>query len=72
MIITENKVEVQCRKEDEQIVRSELPAAVKLYLDFIKSSTGVLPKVVVQLSNDWLPPGPVKGSKASSWYDVIM
>jgi len=66
MIITENKVEVQCRKEDETIVKNELKSAVKLYTDFIKDATGVLPKVTVHLSNDWLPPAPVKGVKGVS------
>jgi len=66
MIITENKVDVQCRKEDESIVRAQLPAAVKLYTDFIKDNTGVTPVVKVALSNEWLAPGPVKGTKAVS------
>lgn len=66
MIITENKVDVQCRKEDVDIVRAQLPSAVKLYTDFIKDNTGVLPRVQVQLSNDFLAPGPVKGQKSVS------
>jgi V-type H+-transporting ATPase subunit E len=64
MIITENVVDVQCRKEDEKIVRNELNAAKKLYVDFIREQTSVTPKLEVRMSNEWLPPGPVKGSKA--------
>jgi len=66
MIITENKVTIQCRQEDEKIVQAELPAAYKLYLDFIREQTGITPKVVVQLSKDWLPPGPKTGETGVS------
>jgi len=66
MIITEAKVTVQCRQEDEKIVQAELPAAYKLYLDFIREQTGITPKVVVQLSKDWLPPGPKPGETGLS------
>jgi len=66
MIITENKVTIQCRQEDERIVQAELPAAYKLYLEFIREQTGITPKVVVQLSKDWLPPGPKTGESGQS------
>jgi len=66
MIITENKVLVQCRKEDLSVVKAQLPAAIKLYQDFIKQSTGITPISDVQISNEHLAAGPVKGKKGVS------
>jgi len=66
MIITENKVIVQCRKEDLALVKAQMPAAIKLYQDFIAENTSVVPKVSVDISNDFLPPAPQKGKKGLS------
>jgi len=66
MIITENKVIVQFRQEDEKIVQAELPAALKLYKEYVREQTGVTPKVDVQMSKDYLPPGPKTGETALS------
>jgi V-type H+-transporting ATPase subunit E len=66
MIITENKVTIQCRKEDLAVVKAQLPAAIKLYQEFIKASTGITPISDVQISNDHLPSGPQKGKKSVS------
>jgi len=66
MIITENIVDIQCRKEDANIVQNEIQNGVKLYVDFIQEQTGITPQVKLRLSNDWLSPAPVKGSKALS------
>jgi len=66
MTITENKIILQCRKEDLNIVKGQLDAAIKLYQDFIKDNTGIVPKCSVDISNDFLPSGAVKGKKQLS------
>jgi len=55
-----------CRKEDYNIVKSQLDAAGQLYSDFIKQNTGITVKCTLDLSNEFLPPGPEKGSRAVS------
>jgi len=66
MIITENSVVCQCRKEDEKIVKAQLEPAIKLYQEFIKTATGVTPTVKVNVSNDYLPAAPQKNKKGAS------
>jgi len=66
MTITENKVILQCRKEDVNIVKGQLDGAIKLYQDYIKENTGIVPKCSVDISNDHLAPAPVKGKKQHS------
>jgi len=64
MTIAENRVILQCRKEDINIVKSQVEPATKLYEEFISQNTGVTPKCHIDISNDNLPPGPVKGKKS--------
>jgi len=66
MTITENKIILQCRKEDVAIVKAQIDGAVKLYQEFIKTNTGIVPKCQVDLSNEFLAPAPVKGRKQVS------
>jgi len=65
-IIAETNVVIQCRKEDEAIVRGQLAGARTLYLDFVKAETGVTAKVELLLSNEWLPPAPRTGEAGLS------
>jgi len=66
MVITEDKVVLQCRKEDLDIVKKQVDVAKKLYQDFIKENTEVTPDLTIDISNDFLPPGPQKDKKAAS------
>jgi len=66
MTITENKIILQCRKEDLAIVKAQVDGAIKLYQDYIKENTGIVPKCSVDISNDHLAPAPVKGKKQAS------
>jgi len=72
MTITENKIILQCRKEDLNIVKGQLDAAIKLYQDFIKDNTGIVPKCSVDISNDFLPSGAVKGKKNNFLVLVVL
>jgi len=59
MTITENRVIVQCRKEDLKIVQNQVEPAVKHYQDLIKKETGILPKCAVEINTqEFLPPAP--------------
>jgi len=66
MIITENRVILQCRQEDEKVIRAQVQSAVKLYQDFITEQTAVTPKCALEISSDYLPPGPRAGRKGLS------
>jgi len=66
MIMAETRVVLQCRKEDEKLVRGQIEAAKQLYVDFITTNTGITPKVAVEVSADYLHPGPIPGRKGLS------
>ena len=67
MTLLENTVTIQCRKEDISIVKKELPTAVKMYQDTMKSSSGVLPNINVTVDeNEYLPAAPKKGVEGAS------
>jgi len=59
MTITENRVIIQCRKEDLKIVQAQAEPAVKHYQDLIKKETGILPKCIMEVNTqEYLPPAP--------------
>jgi len=68
MTIAENRVTLRCRKEDLNIVNGQLAPAIKQYQDFIKQNTGIAPNCKIDVSNDYLSPGPSKNKteKAAS------
>lgn len=60
MTLLENEVTLQVRKEDLPLIKKELPAAIQLYQDTMKTSTnGIIPtvKVIIDEKN-FLPSGP--------------
>jgi len=62
MTIAENQVSLKCRKEDLNIVRTQVDIALKHYQEFIKNSTGIVPKCRIEINTtDFLPPSPRKG-----------
>jgi len=66
MTIAENRVILQCRKDDMNIVKSQIEPAIKLYQATILEKTEVTPKCQIEISNEHLPPAPVKGTKSVS------
>jgi len=59
MTITENRVIIQCRKEDLKIVQTQVDPAIKHYQDLIKKETGILPKCSAEINTqEFLPPAP--------------
>uniref|UniRef100_A0A1J3K484 V-type proton ATPase subunit E3 n=1 Tax=Noccaea caerulescens TaxID=107243 RepID=A0A1J3K484_NOCCA len=61
MTILENHVRLRVRQEDLQIVKTELPAAIKLFQKTMHDASGVTPNVNVEIDTEFLPPGPVEG-----------
>lgn len=67
MRITEEEVFVQCRKEDEAIVKAQLRAAEQTYKDVMKNASGKAQKLKLALdTKDYLAPAPSKGSQGAS------
>ena len=67
MTLMENNVTVQVRKEDLAIARKELDAAVKLFQDTMKQSSGITPTINVALDDkEFLPPAAVAGKEGAS------
>lgn len=56
--ILERNVLVQCRKEDQDLVKKAIPAGIKLYQDTMEKATQIVPKVDVKIDEkNWLPAG---------------
>jgi len=67
MTLLENAITIQVRKEDLAIARKELPAAISLFQETMKSASGVTPSINVALDEkEFLPPAPVKGKEGAS------
>jgi len=68
MTLLENQVIVRVRKEDLNIAKKELTAAVQLFQDTMKAATqGIVPTVQVTIDDkEFLPPAPVAGSSNAS------
>ena len=67
MTLMENNVTVQVRKEDLPTAKKELDAAVKLFQDTMKQSSGVTPTINVALDEkDFLPAAAVAGKEGAS------
>ena len=67
MTIAEKVVFVQCRKEDEEIVRAQLDAAVQGYIEIMSKAAGKQIGVKVTLdTSDYLPPAPQGDSELAS------
>lgn len=57
MTIFEKRVYVQCRKEDEDIVKGQLDAAIQGYTKIMKEASGVNISVDLKIdTQDYLPP----------------
>jgi len=67
MTLLENEVTIQARKEDLAIVKKELPAAITLFTDTMKASSGVTPTVKVSIDEkNFLPPAPQPNNTGAS------
>jgi len=66
MTMQEENIIVQCRKEDEHLVKPLLDESIASYHSIIETATGVKPPVSLTLSKDYLAPGPVPGKQAAS------
>lgn len=61
MTIMENKVRLRVRKEDLDIVKSELPVALDMYKKAMSEACGVTPNCQVEIDTEFLAPAPVEG-----------
>lgn len=62
MTITEAKVKLQARKEDVAIVKAQVQPAIALYQEFMRTQTGITPKVDIAFDEqEFLPAAPVTG-----------
>lgn len=65
--IMEEDVEVQCRKEDVEIVDAELKTAKQEFEKLVKREVGLVPKIQLRRREDeYLPPAPSSTSKGVS------
>jgi len=72
MTLMEEQVLVQCRKEDEDLVKGLLEESTKEFQEFMEKETGVAPPVAVKLSTEYLPPAPSKEPGPSCTGGVVL
>jgi len=61
--IMEEDVEVQCRKEDVEIVDAELKTALQEFENLVKREVNIVPKIQLRRSESYLPPAPSSTTK---------
>jgi V-type H+-transporting ATPase subunit E len=66
MTMQEENIIVQCRKEDENLVKPILGEAVEYYHSIVEKATGLKPPVSLSMSKDYLPAGPAAGKQGAS------
>jgi len=67
MTLLENEVKLIVRKEDLNLVKKELPAAVSLYQSTMKASSGIVPTVNVTIDEqEFLAPSPSAQNQGAS------
>jgi len=66
LTMQEENITVQCRKEDEALVKPLLGEAVEYYHDVLDKATGVRPPVKLALSKEYLPSAPQQGRQGAS------
>jgi V-type H+-transporting ATPase subunit E len=66
MTMQEENIVLQCRKEDEHLVKPIISEALEAYYGLIEKVTGVRPNVKVTLGSDYLPAGPQQGRQGAS------
>jgi V-type H+-transporting ATPase subunit E len=66
MTMQEEHITVQCRKEDEGLVKPMLSEALEAYTGLIEKATGVRPNVKLTMGAENLPAGPQQGRQGAS------
>jgi len=72
MAVMEEYVTIQCRKEDEAIVKAQLAGAIELFQQQIRDATGKTVAVNTQIDSDYLPSGPGSGKGESCCGGVVL